>query len=102
MPNRRKDDPEGPKLTPGERAINWAKAFALIIPLFGAGYFSNTETVKTWITPQPEAETQAEPAKVDIPVLSCPKIDLTPLRKMIEKRCSLSNLIEDHETEFHE
>ena len=38
------------KLTPGERAINWAKALAIIVPLFGVGVFAgNTETVHKWL-----------------------------------------------------
>ena len=40
------------KLTPSERAINWAKALAIIVPLFGAGVFAgNTKTVHKWLAP---------------------------------------------------
>ena len=38
------------KLTPGERAINWAKAIAIIVPLFGVGVFAgNTEIVHKFL-----------------------------------------------------
>jgi hypothetical protein len=38
------------KLSPGERAINWAKAVAIIIPLFGVGVFAgNTDVFHNWV-----------------------------------------------------
>ena len=41
----RKGERDGPALTPGERAINWAKALAIIIPLLGIGAIAD-EPVK--------------------------------------------------------
>jgi len=49
------------KLTPGERAINWAKALAIIVPLFGAGVFAgNTDIVHNWIHDEPLPEIEGE------------------------------------------
>ena len=46
---KRAGESEGRSLTPGERAVNWAKAAAVIVPLFGAGYVTNTETVRGFL-----------------------------------------------------
>lgn len=50
------------KITPGERAINWAKAAAILVPLFGVGVFAgNTETVHKWLA----APDEVLPVEVD-------------------------------------
>ena len=63
----RKGEEEGRRLTPGERAINWAKAFAVIIPLFGAGWVSNSQTVKDWVAGEVETHEEYAEAVIEKP-----------------------------------
>jgi len=63
----RKGEEEGRRLTPGERAINWAKAFAVIIPLFGAGWVSNSQTVKDWVAGEVETHEEYVEAVIEKP-----------------------------------
>ena len=44
----RKGEKDGAKLTPGERALNWAKAAAVIVPLIGIGAVAD-EPVARWV-----------------------------------------------------
>jgi len=37
------------KMTPGERAINWAKAAAIIIPLIGVGAIGNSPQMRQFV-----------------------------------------------------
>lgn len=47
---KRKGEAAGRRLTLGERAINWAKAGAIIVPLLGAGAIGgNLPAVKTYL-----------------------------------------------------
>jgi len=52
------------KITPGERAGNWAQAlmtlWPLIIALVGAGAYGNSETIKHWVHGEPLPETPGE------------------------------------------
>lgn len=56
MKGRRKGESAGPRLTAGERAINWAKALAIVIPLIGIGAVGNSQTVKKMVYEQPKKE----------------------------------------------
>ena len=47
------------KITPGERAINWAKAIAIVVGLFGTGVFTgNTDIFHNWARSEPVVVTQ--------------------------------------------
>ena len=92
MNQRRRGESEGRKLTPGERAVNWAKALVIIVPLFGTGWLANEGK-------QIYAEANNPP--IDTPVAeivptpqenekTCPNVDLTPVLKAIESfNCNL-------------
>lgn len=82
--------------TPGERAINWAKAGAIIIPLFGAGYFTNTDTVKRLYETSDEnppivAETSESPK-------TCPE---KVIERTIIKDCGASEAMISHIKALH-
>lgn len=84
---KRKGESEGARLTPGERAINWAKVIAIIVPLFGAGVFAgNTQTIKQYL---PDFV-----GEVDEPVSD----DIHPEVK--QKLSRLIELINEHTLEF--
>lgn len=56
MEKRRKGEKQGPRITLGERAINWAKALAIVIPLIGVGAVGNSNTVKNLLVPEIEGQ----------------------------------------------
>lgn len=96
MPQKRAGEADGRKLTPGERAINWAKAGAIIIPLFGAGWFSNSDTAKSLIYSQetPPAQSSdpievSQPPEINLACPVCPEIDYQRIQ------CDLSGHIEE-------
>lgn len=51
----RKGEPDGKRLSPGERAINWAKAIAIIVPLIGIGAVAK-DPVVNYLNPLPTPE----------------------------------------------
>ena len=53
----RKGEADGKKLSPGERAINWAKALAIVVPLLGIGAVAKDPVTKYFKPlPNPEGE----------------------------------------------
>lgn len=114
MKHRRKGETEGRKLTPGERAINWAKAVAIIVPLFGAGWISNSDEVKSLYAEAVFPEERAE--KVDetgiqknVESSPSPAKTVCPAPQVIvkEARCIVdssffSQSMRDHEKRHHE
>lgn len=102
MDNRREGEENyGKKLPPSERLLNVAKAVAVVIPLFGAGWFSNTDTAKQLyateetqkvldIEPTDEAAvSQDAPAKI---------IERTIIR---EKECDIGEVMNSHVEALH-
>lgn len=95
MEQRRKGESEGKRLTPGERFLNWCKAFAVIIPLLGIGWASNTETVKDFVYPQPDIKPVVHDEK-PIEQMQCPTVNVTC------PTIDISGSINSHEKEFHQ
>jgi len=100
MEQRRKGEVEGKRLTPGERAVNWAKAGAIVIPLFGAGWFTNSETVKRLYAEESQDIEQVNEEAVvqDAPVAQAGIIERTIIR---EKDCGTSEAMKSHVKALH-
>ena len=92
-------DRRGRRPTIGERAVNWAKVIVILAPVFGAGWVSNTETVKSLYQESPQVE-RGEVIEMDCPDVSCPPQRI--IEKTIVKDCSISEAMKSHEKAYHE
>lgn len=65
MEKKRAGESSGRRLTPGERAVNWAKAavtaWPIVLPLLAALGWTNKDHIQSWVITEADGQTEVLP-----------------------------------------